>query len=338
MSDEEPSDTINMWKLREARLTDTVIAPAQAVSRPEPTSTAYLVQISPAGPALGRRHPIGAGPVVIGRETTCSLPVPDGGVSRTHARIDVMSDGRYQIADLNSRNGTYLNGSKVGTTVLADGDTLQVGGCIFRFLAGGNVEAAYHEAIHRLTILDPLTGIHNRRSLTEFLEREVERAARHRRPLAVLLVDIDHFKRVNDRYGHAGGDAALRALADRFRQRTRKDELLARYGGEEFAVVLPETDLAGALDCAERFRRAAADEPVWFDQVVFSVTVSIGIGASDGSAPAEPADLIRSADARLYEAKRAGRNRVAPSVRFGPAEAPIPTSSPIMDQTREHQL
>lgn len=221
---------------------------------------------------------------------------------------------------------------------LGDGDTLQVGDCIFRFLAGGNVEAAYHEAIHRLTILDPLTGVHNRRSLTEFLEREVERAARHRRPLAVLLVDIDHFKRVNDQYGHAGGDAALRTLADRFRQRTRKDELLARYGGEEFAVVLPETDILGALDCAERFRRAAADDPIWFDGVIFPVTVSIGVGASDGSAQVAPADLLREADGRLYEAKRAGRNRIAPAVRFGRSDTPAPTSSPIEAPTREHKL
>lgn len=334
----EPSDTINIWQIREAKLTDTAIVPAQEVTRPAVASVAYLVQISPPGPALGRRFAVGPDPVVIGRDTACSLPVPDGGVSRQHARIERLADGRYQVTDLGSRNGTYLNGSKVGDSVLTDGDTLQVGDCIFRFLAGDNVEAAYHEAIHRLTILDPLTGVHNRRSLTEFLDREVERASRHRRPLSVLLVDIDHFKGVNDRYGHSGGDAALRTLADRFRQRTRKDELLARYGGEEFAVVLPESDLAGAVECAERFRRAAADDPIWFDGVVFHVTVSIGVGVADRAGPATPGDLLREADARLYEAKRAGRNRVAPAARADLADTPAPTPPPVAEPTREYPL
>ena len=111
-----------------------------------------------------------------------------------------------------------------------------MGDCIFRFLAGGNIEAAYHEEIQRLSTLDPLTGLHNRRYLDEFLEREIERAARHQRTLAVVLFDIDHFKTINDRCGHLAGDFTLRSLASRIKGMTRADELLSRYGGEEFCI------------------------------------------------------------------------------------------------------
>src|SRR5262249_43190695 len=152
-----------------------------------------------------------------------------------------VSPGGVTVADLGSTNGTFLNDALVARAPLKDGDYLRVGNCIYRFLAGGNVEADYHEEIYRLTITDGLTQTHNKRYLLEFLDRELARSQRHTRPLSLVLFDIDRFKAINDELGHLAGDHVLRELAACVKAAVRREELFARYGGEEFAVVLPET-------------------------------------------------------------------------------------------------
>src|SRR5204862_137857 len=136
--------------------------------------------------------------------------------------------------------------------VLRDADFLKIGAAIFKFLSGTGVEASYYEEIYRMTIVDGLTGAYNKRYFLEFLEREIARCARYRRPLSLLMFDIDHFKAINDKHGHLTGDYVLRELSRRLLARVRREELLARYGGEEFAAVLPETDLNGARTFAEQ--------------------------------------------------------------------------------------
>jgi diguanylate cyclase (GGDEF)-like protein len=139
------------------------------------------------------------------------------------------------------------------------------------------------------------------------------------------MLDIDHFKAINDRLGHLGGDFTLKHLTHRLKEMARKDELLARYGGEEFALVLPETDLGGALVCAERLRRAVAERPFEVEGRSYPVTVSVGVASRAAGDPGSAADLLRRADRCLYEAKRAGRNRVASAVRAArPEDAPPP--------------
>src|SRR5262249_10261685 len=160
-------------------------------------------------------------------------------------------DGYYAV-DLASSNGTFVNDRAACMTKLQDGDHLRLGNRIFRYLSGSNVEADYHEEIYRLTILDALTGVHNKRYLLEHLERELARLAAYRRPLALILFDCDHFKKVNDSLGHLGGDTTLRELARCVKEVIRGEDLLARYGGEEFAIVLPETPHEGALRVGER--------------------------------------------------------------------------------------
>ncbi|GIX31055.1 MAG: hypothetical protein KatS3mg124_1527 [Porticoccaceae bacterium] len=156
---------------------------------------------------------------------------------------------------------------------------------------------------------DPLTGLANRRTLVETLVREVARARRSGSSLAILLIDLDHFKAVNDRFGHRVGDRVLKEVAERIRARLRGQDLLARYGGEEFVAVLPDTDLAGAETVAEAIRRALADAPLQVRGL--RVTASLGVAAAPGEAP-DPAGerLLAAADRALYAAKRAGRNRV----------------------------
>jgi diguanylate cyclase (GGDEF)-like protein len=291
-------------------------AAAQTIRTPErgfsgaAGGDACLVYIYPTGPAMGARYPLGEQSVVIGRGDDCAVRNPDASVSRCHARIIRSDDGRYHVQDLNSTNGTFVNNSSRHDSVLSDGDYLRVGNCIYRFLEGGNVEAEYHEEIYRLTILDGLTQIHNRRYLHEFLEREVVRSRRHSRSLAVILLDIDHFKTVNDELGHLAGDVALRELCSRLRSAIRQDELLARYGGEEFAIVLPEADEKAAREMAERIRLLVEKRPFVFNDQSFRLTISVGVAVTaDGESPG-PEALLNLADKNLSRAKQAGRNRV----------------------------
>ena len=190
------------------------------------------------------------------------------------------------------------------------GDYLRVGNCIYRFLAGGNVEAEYHEEIYRLTIIDALTDIHNKRYLLEFLDRELSRSARYHRPLSLIMFDLDRFKSVNEELGHLGGDFTLRELAACVKGGIRKEELYARYGGEEFVIVLPETALDSGILVAERIRSLIEHHPFQYEGKTYAITVSIGIAATSGDTSLTPHELIRQADEKLFTAKNNGRNRV----------------------------
>jgi diguanylate cyclase (GGDEF)-like protein len=162
----------------------------------------------------------------------------------------------------------------------------------------------------RLSTTDPVTGLRNRRYVSEFLSVEVLRAVRYHTPLAVLLLDLDHFKRVNDTHGHRVGDAVLQVVADTLRASLRATDLAGRYGGEEFLVVLPQTDLAGGAVLAERVRVAIEETAIDVAaDTALSVTVSVGVAALDGAAQTVE-QLVERADAALYAAKDAGRNRV----------------------------
>jgi diguanylate cyclase (GGDEF)-like protein len=271
---------------------------------------ACVVHIYPTGPGMGTRYPLADTPMVLGRGSDCDIRINDHSVSRRHARIQPGADGYYAV-DLQSTNGTFVNDVLSSICKLKDGDYLRVGNCIYRFLMGGNVEAEYHEEIYRLTIIDALTDIHNKRYLLEFLDRELARSARYGRPLALILFDLDRFKQINDEMGHLGGDFTLRELATCVKSGIRKEELFARYGGEEFAVVLPETTLDSAIQVAERVRSLVERHPFQYEGKTYAVTISLGAVATQGEDALTPLELIRRADEKLYQAKREGRNRVS---------------------------
>jgi two-component system, cell cycle response regulator len=270
---------------------------------------ACLVQIYPTGPGMGCRYNLAQSSVVVGRATECEICLEDLSVSRHHLRIQPGIDG-YYVIDLQSTNGTFINDKPVSMCKLMDGDYLRVGIIIFRYLAGGNIETEYHEEIYRLTIIDPLADIYNKRYFLDYLDRELARSIRHRRPLSLALFDIDRFKEVNDRFGHLGGDHVLRELAEVVKKTVRREELFARYGGEEFALVWPETTRDKAVYISEQIRDLVAKHSFSYAGKSFPLSISLGVVTIEGGSNVSLTDLIRQADEKLYLAKQSGRNRV----------------------------
>jgi diguanylate cyclase (GGDEF)-like protein len=274
----------------------------------EPTqASACVLQIY--GGTLGRRYEFDKSrrDFVVGRDPDTDIMVDHAAISRRHARL-FEKDGGIWVEDLGSTNGTQVNDAQIdGPRQLRNGDQLRFGGSIFKFIEGGNVEALYHEEIYRLMITDGLTGVATQRAFLEFLDREMLRAKRHARPLSLVMLDIDHFKEVNDTHGHLAGDYVLRGVAATVGAEVRGDELFARYGGEEFAVVLPETVLEDAAQFCERVRAKVEQQTfIWKEQ---TLQVTISTGGTVTTADEDQAALVARADACLYEAKRSGRNR-----------------------------
>jgi diguanylate cyclase (GGDEF)-like protein len=255
---------------------------------------------------LGLRVPL-AQEVELGRDPACAVRLPSDDVSRRHARIAADAEG-HLLVDLASTNGTWVNGRRVEVHRLRAGDRLRLGGFVARYVAAGDPEGGELAGLALASRRDGLTGLPNRRAFDEELAREVARAARSGAPLALVVLDVDRFKAVNDGHGHPAGDAVLREVAARAAAAIRQGDLAARLGGEEFALLLPGADLSGAAELAERVRAAVAGAPVPAAGQSIAVTVSLGCAAL---APGEaPEALLGRADARLYEAKRTGRDRV----------------------------
>jgi diguanylate cyclase (GGDEF)-like protein len=165
--------------------------------------------------------------------------------------------------------------------------------------------------LEALSITDPLTGLANRRRLMARLEEEVARARRYKTPMSVVMLDIDHFKQVNDTHGHAMGDEVLRNIGAMLKASVRTTDLAARYGGEEFALVLSHTDIAAAQQVAEGLRQKFAELEHHLDGVTLTKTVSMGVASRDGQGEIPNSeDLLKHADEALYRAKQGGRNRV----------------------------
>ena len=271
---------------------------------------ACLVQIY--GPMLGKKFILEKDETSIGRGDSCEIVLELDNVSRRHCSLLQKADGVF-LRDNGSTNGTYLNNVEIrGETPLRSGDLVKVGGAIFKFLFGGelgSIEAQYHEEIYRLTIIDGLTQVYNKRYLLEFLDREMSRCARHGRALSLVLFDIDHFKKINDTYGHLAGDYVLREMAAALKSRIRKEECFARYGGEEFALVLPETGHENTVFLADKLRKIIEQHQFVFEGKHIPATFSAGVCDLEGSHDSALA-FIKTADARLYEAKHRGRNQV----------------------------
>jgi diguanylate cyclase (GGDEF)-like protein len=274
-----------------------------------PNGESCLVMIY--GPRLGSRFELKPGEYRIGRGRGNDVVVSLDDVSRHHCAVRV-SAGGASVRDLGSMNGTWVNDRQLPPeedVAIRSGDLLELGGSIFKYLEGGNVEALYHEEIYRTAIVDGLTRIHNHRYFVEFLERELARCGRHGRPLSLILFDVDHFKQINDRHGHVAGDHVLRDVAASVRGSVRREECFARYGGDEFVLVTPDTPIDGARSFAEKLRQLVEAREFEFDGRPIPVTISVGLATMRPGLD-DPGAFIRAADDQLYEAKHAGRNCV----------------------------
>jgi diguanylate cyclase (GGDEF)-like protein len=276
------------------------------------TSSAYLIIISAKVPAtIGKMVKIEKGELVMGRAPDTQLQCEDDGISRKHCKLSMSPNGSYQLVDLGSTNGTFLNGIKVNVATLQDGDKIQIGAnTVVKFSIQDALEEQYQRSIYESATRDGLTRIFNKKYFLDTLRKEFAYCLRHRVPLSMVMLDIDHFKKINDTYGHPAGDAVLQKVAARVAETVRQEDLFARYGGEEFALMLRESASDKSIRCAERCRRAVDGAEFVFNGTPIKVTVSLGVATLFDSDFAQPEDLISAADKYLYRAKKGGRNRV----------------------------
>jgi diguanylate cyclase (GGDEF)-like protein len=269
--------------------------------------SAYLVVI--AGPSFGEMYKLRGDRTVLGRGDKTDVRIVDDGISREHAAVQ-REGGKIVLVDLGSTNGTYCNGARVPRRELADGDKISIGAAtILKFTYQDHLDEHYQKQLFESALRDGLTNTFNRRYFLDRLHGELRFAVRHSKPLALLFVDIDHFKKLNDSYGHQAGDQVLAAVARVMMTTIRAEDVLARYGGEEFAVICREISREGAETLAKRLVAAVAARPFEFGGQQISVTVSVGAAVDFGRS--ETQALIAAADAAMYEAKRSGRNRVS---------------------------
>jgi diguanylate cyclase (GGDEF)-like protein len=296
---------------REDTDTDTVLPAFKAAKRDKP----YLIVL--AGSAMGVMYHIEREATIIGRGEKADLRIIDDGISREHTRV-VRKGDKILVEDMGSTNGTFCNGIRLASQVLAEGDKIMIGtGTILKFTYHDEMDEVFQQHLTESALRDPLTKIYNRKFFLDRVQNEFVYADRHHLPLALLFLDIDRFKNINDTHGHPVGDEVLKDLAALMAKSLRSEDVLARYGGEEFAVICRGLELARAQSLAERIRKGIEEHKFEARERIIPVTVSIGVAAFPDARVRSAGDLIVVADETMYEAKRSGRNRVC--VRVSPA-------------------
>ncbi len=273
----------------------------------------HPILICISGPQRGVRLRLQEKETVIGRSRSVDFQISDAGASRRHVLVSYENHDAADelpvcfVEDLESRNGTELNGKKIESrTRLAERDRITIGRTVLGFFLRDEEELLQEESIYEQATRDLLTGLHNRRQMVAFMRHYFERAQRGTSDLCLLFVDADHFKAVNDNYGHLVGDEVLRHMARLLSNHCRSSDLIARWGGEEVAIVLPDTLLDHASQLAERLRRAIDESVVRTAEESVSFTISIG---GTQLRPTDTLDtLFQRADENLYLAKEGGRN------------------------------
>lgn len=297
-------------------------ADASAISRATHERRPALVFLR--GELLAVPIPLERDEVILGRALEADVRINDPRASRMHARVSVERDQetgetRYRIQDLGSTNGTLLNGQLIEGGVLHDGDKITIGEHLLRFDMLDEIDREYQRQIHRLLVHDELTGLLTSKSFFSELRREAARAELESRPFCVLMMDLDHFKEVNDTYGHLAGSQTLEETGMVITRALRAGDVAARFGGEEFAAFLLDADIAQGIVAAERVRSEVEEHAfpatrhgsgdTEQQQKTHHITISIGVAAfpDDGR---DPIELMEMADSALYRAKALGRNRV----------------------------
>jgi len=268
------------------------------------------------GPRVGEIFTIDKPQATLGRGADVDVRLPDPSLSRVHARFEREGDTLFVI-DLDSRNGTAVDGARItDRRRLENGEHVTLGNVILRYAIQDAHSLKVSRELYEAAVRDRLTGMHNRGYFEDRVAAEFAFVRRHGSPLSVLLIDIDHFKKVNDTHGHQVGDAVLRAASAKITESLRAEDVASRYGGEEFVVLARGTANEGARVLAQRLRTRIALAQVLTLQGIVQVTASIGVAVMHGadSPYKTPAELVAAADEALYAAKRNGRNQVVVNV------------------------
>jgi diguanylate cyclase (GGDEF)-like protein len=281
------------------------------------TVSAYIPVLTfLSGPVLGKEIPLIHREIHLGRGSENDIIIPDPTVSRRHLQICCRKIVKRKqkpvlkvvLRDLGSRNGTRVNYETVHRAVLKPGDKIILGRIILKYDHRDIAEQNFYEEIYRLATTDSLTSLLNKASIMRFMQEEIDRNVRNRRPVSAVLVDIDEFKSMNDLFGHLTGDRIIQRVSESLRSSIRKRDGVGRFGGDEFLMVLPETGLKGAVQLANRLRKNI--EASISVELGLSQSVTVSMGVSSGRAHKIDADnLIEWADSALYRAKALGRNR-----------------------------
>jgi diguanylate cyclase (GGDEF)-like protein len=263
------------------------------------------------GDFIGQVYELKSDVTILGRSDDVDLVVSDISISRRHAMI-VDRSGDYYLSDLGSTNGCFLNKEPVTTaTAMSEGDKVTLGEIVFKFTYQDQDDTEYHSMLRNMAVKDGLTRIYNKRYFTEALEKEFDYNRRNKVGLALVLFDIDHFKQVNDTWGHPAGDFILKHMAELIEDVARGYDVFARYGGEEFVFLLRGSPLEAAIQLAERVRAAVEEHVFNYDSIELKITISLGVTWWSGEEELEsPESLVEIADKHLYAAKEAGRNLV----------------------------
>ena len=269
---------------------------------------AYLVVL--AGASVGEMYKVEGAKTIIGRGQKAQIRLFDDGISREHAQL-VVEGNAIVLQDLGSTNGTFCNGLKVDRRELVDGDRILVGSTtILKFTYHDNLDEMFQKQMYESALRDGLTKAFNKKYFTDRLESEFTFATRHASPLALVLFDIDHFKKVNDTFGHQAGDHVLSEISTLLSGALRAEDVFARYGGEEFAVICRGSDQSQAQVVGERLRKSVESHRFVYEGKHIPVTISVGISVLPNPEVKDANDIVGFADQALYKSKNGGRNRV----------------------------
>jgi two-component system cell cycle response regulator len=269
----------------------------------------FLIVIG--GGSAGEMHALREGEMIIGRARASTIRLDDDGVSRSHARV-ISQGNAVHIEDLESANGTFVNDEPVvSRRPLTDGDKITLGAItILKFTYSDDLEETFQRRMFEAALRDGLTTAYNKRYFMDRLAKELAYARRHRARLSLIMIDIDHFKKVNDTFGHPAGDAVLVGVSKAALDTLRTEDVFARYGGEEFAIICRGIDVQSATSVAQRLHTLVAGMRVKHDGREIAVTLSLGVAGYPDIDAETPGQLISAADEALYEAKRGGRDCV----------------------------
>ncbi|EQC51377.1 GGDEF domain-containing protein [Bacteriovorax sp. DB6_IX] len=288
-------------------LTDIKAALASAENEASEKPAALLVV---GGELNGTLFDLTTEEILCGRSAKNEITLEFNGISREHFKLTAI-EGGYQVEDAGSRNGTFLNNEKLdGPKELNKGDIIKIGAVALKFLPKGDPERLTYDKLNLEANTDGHTGCYNKTYFNNKIDMEVKKSKVTGSPLSLIVFDLDHFKKLNDNYGHDAGDFVLKELANLIRNNgVREDDIFARYGGEEFVILLPKTNLKQSYEIAERLRKVVESHDFIYDGSKLPVTASIGVsdyrkGVSTGT------DLFKRADEAVYKSKEGGRNQV----------------------------